>query len=176
MRDDYIEILETVYCYATGIDTRDWSLYRSIFLDEVEMDFSSWDGIPAHRIRADELTANIEVYFAGLDATQHSMTNPRVDIQGDRATCTMYMQAAHFLGESPAAAEFTIGGYYTDQLVKTATGWKLGGVKLTVLWERGNKEIMEDAFRLGSTSGDDGKRGDYPPTRIPAQTIHWWPP
>ena len=41
MRDDYIEILETVYCYATGIDTRDWSLYRSIFLDEVEMDFLS---------------------------------------------------------------------------------------------------------------------------------------
>jgi hypothetical protein len=149
MRDDYIAIIETVYCYATGIDTRDWSLYRSIFVDEVEMDFSSWDGIPAHRIAADDLRANIAVYFAGLDATQHSMTNPRVDIQGDRATCTMYMQAVHFLGGIPAAAEFTIGGYYTNQLVKTAAGWKLAGVKLTVLWERGNKQIMADAFRLG---------------------------
>ncbi|MBK8992811.1 MAG: nuclear transport factor 2 family protein [Gammaproteobacteria bacterium] len=65
MSEDYIEILETVYCYAAGMDTRDWSLYRSIFLDEVEMDFESWDGIAPHRIRADDLAANIAVYFAG---------------------------------------------------------------------------------------------------------------
>ena len=150
MPEDYIDILETVYCYAAGMDTRDWSLYRSIFLDEVEMDFESWDGIAPHRIRADDLAANIAVYFAGLDATQHSMTNPRVDVQGDRAVCTMYMQAAHFLGKGPAAAEFTIGGYYTDQLVKTAAGWKLAAVKLTVFWERGSKEIMQNAFHLGT--------------------------
>lgn len=150
MPEDYTEILETVYCYATGIDTRDWPLYRSIFLDEVELDFESWDGIPAHRINADDLAANIAVYFAGLDATQHSMTNPRVDIQGDRAVCTMYMQAAHFLGKGLAAAEFTIGGYYTGQLVKTAAGWKLAAVKLTVFWERGCKEIMQNAFHLGA--------------------------
>ena len=62
----------------------------------------------------------------------------------------MYMQAAHFLGKGPAAAEFTIGGYYTDQLVKTAAGWKLAAVKLTVFWERGSKEIMQNAFHLGT--------------------------
>lgn len=150
MTDDHIAILDTVYCYATGIDTRDWALYRSIFLDEVEMDFLSWNGIPAHRIRADELAANIAVYFAGLDATQHSMTNPRVQVAGEQASCTVYMQAEHFLGPRLGAAEFSIGGYYTVRLQRTAEGWKVAAVRLTVLWERGDKRIMEDAARLGA--------------------------
>jgi hypothetical protein len=54
----------------------------------------------------------------------------------------MYMQAAHFLANKAGDAEFTIGGYYTDELVKAPSGWKLCGVKLTVLWSRGNRAIM----------------------------------
>ena len=147
--DDRTQILETVYCYATGVDSRDWRLYRSIFTDEVEMDFSSWDGSPVRRLRADDWFAGVQPLFHGLDATQHSMTNPRVAIDGDRATCVMYMQAAHFLRNDEGDAEFTIGGYYTDRLVRTPAGWRLCAVKLTVLWSRGNKHIMELALRRG---------------------------
>jgi 3-phenylpropionate/cinnamic acid dioxygenase small subunit len=142
MRDERIDVAEVVYAYATGIDTRDWRLYRSIFTDEVEIDFSSWDGNAARRLRADDWVAGVQPLFHGLDATQHSMSNPRVAIDGESATCVMYMQAAHFLRNNEGDAEFTIGGYYTDQLVKTPAGWRLCGVKLTVLWSRGNKHIM----------------------------------
>jgi len=142
MRDDRTNILETIYCYATGVDTKDWALYRSIFTDEIEVDFSSWDGRPARRIKADEWLAAVKALFPGLDASQHSMTNPRVAIDGDRATCVMYVHAAHFLRNDEGDSEFTIGGYYTDQLVRTPAGWKLCGVKLTVTWSRGNKHVM----------------------------------
>jgi len=152
MRDDRTEILETIYCYATGVDTKDWTLYRSIFTDEIEIDFSSWDGRPARRIKADEWLAGVETLFPGLDASQHSMTNPRVAIDGDRATCVMYVQAAHFLRNAEGDAEFTIGGFYTDQLVRTAAGWKLCGVKLTVTWSRGNKHIMALAAQRAGKS------------------------
>jgi hypothetical protein len=152
MRDDRTEIVETIYCYATGVDTRDWRLYRSIFSDEVEIDFSSWDGSPPRRMRADDWVAGVQPLFHGLDATQHSMTNPRVAVDGDRASCVMYMQAVHFLANREGDAEFTIGGYYTDQLVKTPAGWKICGVKLTVLWSRGNRAIMALALQ-GSASG-----------------------
>jgi hypothetical protein len=145
--DERLDVAEVVYAYATGIDTRDWQLYRSIFADEVEIDFSSWDGSAPRRMRADDWVAGVQPLFHGLDATQHSMTNPRVSIDGSRATCVMYMQAAHFLASSEGDAEFTIGGYYTDQLVKTPAGWRLCGVKLTVLWSRGNKHIMALALR-----------------------------
>ena len=151
MTDDRTQILDTVYCYATGIDTRDWALYRSIFSDEIEVDFSSYDGNPARRIRADDWVAGVKPLFEGLDATQHSMTNPRVAIDGERATCVMYMQAAHFLRNKQGDAEFTLGGYYTDQLVKTPAGWKLCAVKLTVTWQRGNRHVM--ALALAPRAG-----------------------
>ena len=152
MRDERLDVAEVVYAYATGIDTRDWRLYRAIFTDEVEIDFSSWDGSPARRMRADDWVAGVQPLFHGLDATQHSMTNPRVSLDGERATCVMYMQAAHFLANREGDAEFTIGGYYTDQLVKTPAGWRLCGVNLTVLWSRGNKHVMALALQRSASA------------------------
>ena len=37
--DDKMMVAETIYLYATGIDTKDFNLYRSIFADQVEIDF-----------------------------------------------------------------------------------------------------------------------------------------
>ena len=68
------------------------------------------------------------------------------------ARCRVYMQAAHFLAHDladgqPGDAEFTIGGYYDDGLVRTASeargGWRLNAVTLTVWWRRGNEQIMK---------------------------------
>lgn len=149
MFEDYLAITDTVYSYATGLDLKDWSLFRSIFADEVEMDFESWNQIPRHRIRADDLASNIRVYFTGLDATQHSMTNPRVKLDGDKARCIVYMQAEHFLNDQDPSRRFVIGGFYTDDLVRTASGWKLVSVTLTVLWTRGDRSFMDDAHERG---------------------------
>lgn len=150
MRDDRIDVAEVVYAYAAGVDTRDWALYRSIFTDEVEFDFSSFDGNPARRMRADDWVAGVKQLFHGFDATQHSMTNPRVAITGERASCVMSMQAVHILRNDEGDAEFTVGGYYTNQLVKTSAGWKLCGVKLTVTWSRGNKHVMALVLQRGT--------------------------
>ena len=84
--------------------------------------------------------------FDGLEATQHLMSNPMVDLDGDRARCRMYVQAVHVLPNPGGDAEFTIGGYYDDRLVRTADerrgGWRIEAVKLTVWWRRGNPDIM----------------------------------
>ena len=37
---DKLAVAETIYRYATGIDTRDFALYRSIFASDVAIDFS----------------------------------------------------------------------------------------------------------------------------------------
>lgn len=143
--DDRNAVTDTVYRYAWGIDTRDWALYRSIFADHVAIDFTSYNpGSVAAEMAADDWVANLIPLFTGLDATQHTMTNPLVDIDGDTARCRMYMQAVHMFTEDPEP-EFTIGGYYDDQLVRTTNGWRLNSVTLTVTWRRGNPDIMRRA-------------------------------
>ncbi len=39
---DKLAVAETVYHYATGVDRRDWALFRSLFTDIVTIDFSSF--------------------------------------------------------------------------------------------------------------------------------------
>ena len=148
--DDHRLITETVYRYAYGIDTRDWVLYRSIFADEIDIDFSSYNGRPSQRMRADDWVAGVIPLFSGLDATQHTMTNPLVRIDGNTAVCRMYMQATHGLDHGNDDAWFTIGGYYTDRLARVGNGWIVAAVTLTVLWRRGDAAIMATAARRGS--------------------------
>ncbi len=149
MSDDHTEITRRLYEYAYGIDLRDWELYRSIFADEVTADFSSYNGREVRTVSADDWVAGLLPLFTGLDATQHSMSNPLVDVDGDRARCRMYMQAAHFLNDWPDP-EFTIGGYYDDQLVLTDDGWRITAVTLTVWWRRGDEALMAAAAERGA--------------------------
>lgn len=150
---DFMAVCDLKYRYAAGIDTRDWDLYRSIFTDTVDIDFSSYNGRPPATMEADEWVAGVQPLFTGLAATQHSMTNPRVDIEGDRATLRMYMQAEHVLDHDDPGAWFTIGGFYTDRAVRTRAGWRLTAVKLTVFWRRGRFDIMEQAVARSAGAG-----------------------
>jgi len=148
--DPRIDVAQTVYAFAYGIDDRDWGAHRSVFVgpdDEITFDYESYNDRPAIRMNADSWLDAVTPLFIGLDATQHTMSNPIVEIEpGDRAArCRVYMQAAHFLWAGDVAEpEFTIGGYYDDHLVLDEGGnWKIDAVKLTVWWRRGNEEIME---------------------------------
>lgn len=154
---DRLAVAETVYRYAEGLDTKDFGLYRSIFADEVAVDFSSYSGRPPASVTGDQWVAGVVPLFTGLAATQHSMTNPRVEVVGDTATCRMYMQAHHVYRAGDPDSWFTIGGYYDDRLRRDAAGpagWLLTAVTLTVLWRRGDEAIMESARRAGQAALD----------------------
>lgn len=145
---DHERITRRVFEYAYGIDTRDFDLYRSIFDDRVDIDFSSYNGRVPSQMAADDWVAGVQPLFLGLDATQHSMSNPLVDMESDgsSAHCRMYMQAAHFLD----GVEFTIGGYYDDRLVRRGRDWCIAGVTLNVWWRRGDDSIMARAHEIGA--------------------------
>jgi hypothetical protein len=147
---DRAQISDLVIGYATGLDRRDWSLYRSIFTDEIEMDFVSV-GIRAGSYAADKWVRDAKRLFDGFEATQHTSTNHVITLCGDTATCVSNMQAEHFVaseeGLAPGAERWTIGGYYTNELLRTPEGWRLRGITLTVTWSTGNPEVSAIALR-----------------------------
>jgi hypothetical protein len=129
--------------YAMGIDLRDWAMYRSIFTDEIEADFTSWaGGDPAH-LPADAWVEGVK-RLAGFQATQHMIVPYVVDFTGpDEATSLAYMYAQHFLPNDKGDNFLWIGGHYTNHVVRTASGWKFDKVKLTVGWTIGNRNIFD---------------------------------
>lgn len=148
--DDNLAVAQTVYRYATGVDRRDWALYRSLFTDTVAIDFSSFSpDLPPRTMSADAWVAGLIPQFTGLAATQHSMTNPLVTVDGDTATIAMYVQARHVHDSDDPASWYTVGGYYDDALVRVGNRWLLSGVRLTVTWRAGDPAIMELARAAG---------------------------
>ena len=91
------EISDVVNRYATGIDRRDWTLYRSIFADEVDFDFTTWSGGEPRRVKGDDWVAGVRDGLSGFDATQHLSMNHVHTIEGEDATCVSYMIALHYL-------------------------------------------------------------------------------
>ena len=138
---DRADIQDTILKYATGIDTRDWKLYRSIFADDVRMDFSSFSGAPASTMTADEWVAGVQRMLPGFDATQHVLTNFVIDLHGDEATATVYMKAEHFLANALGDNSHTLGGYYVHELRRGDEGWKIHATTLRVTWNRGNRHV-----------------------------------
>ena len=148
---DKLGVAETVYRYATGVDRRDWVLYRSLFTDTVTVDFSSFDpGLASRVLDADDWVAGLVPLFTGLAATQHSMTNPLTAVEGDAAAITMSVQAYHVFDPDDPASWYTIGGYYDDTLERVDGQWLLTGVRLTVTWRAGDPAIMGLARAAGT--------------------------
>lgn len=154
--NDFVTITRKLYEYALGIDTRDWDLYRSIFCDQISVDFRSYDGETHAALAADDWVAGLKVQFTGLDCTQHVMSNPVVDVDGDTARCRMYMKAEHFLQNNSGSHDFAIGGYYDDRLIRGDAGWLIESVTLNVFWSRGNRGIMTLAADIGASRLSEG--------------------
>ena len=127
---DRMEIIDIQNRYATGVDTRDRDLYRSCFTDEMELDMSGMGLGEPMKISADVWVDRAVSLVSGFKSTQHIITNHVITIEGDEATCVAYLQARHYNPESM----YTVGGYYTNRLVRTPEGWKIRRLKLTPSW------------------------------------------
>jgi len=145
---DKADIQDLILKYAWGIDSRDWGLFRSIFADELEMDYSSFNGAPAMTLSGDDWVAACKALAPGFDATQHTLTNFMIDVAGDTATTTVYVQAEHFIATDKGERSHTLGGYYNHRLVKSPDGWKISGLVFTVFWRRGDPQVYELAANV----------------------------
>lgn len=135
------EVLDVLARFAHGIDGRDWSLYRSVFADEVDVDYTSYRAGSAGRMTADDWVARARRLFPGLDATSHALSNPwlRPDDQGLQVQTSM--RADHLLD----GARYTLGGRYLHWLADTGEGWRIRAVTLVVTWEEGDKGLLATA-------------------------------
>src|SRR5690348_5016108 len=99
---DRAQIIDLMHRYASAVDSKDWVTLRGLFVDEIEAEMIGLQadlGIPVN-VTADRWIEVISRGLAQYSVTQHSMSNHRVEVAGDRAHCTTYIVARHFIPDA----------------------------------------------------------------------------
>ena len=140
---DEREVCDAHYRFAEGIDLRNWVIYRSAFTDTLTFDYTSYRPGSTGTVAADAWVSRARQRFETLAATQHTMSNPRVQVDGDRATCTMYVEAWHSVAEVGTPVHCTLGGRYVNDLVRCGQEWRIEVLRLEVRWVQGDRSILD---------------------------------
>jgi 3-phenylpropionate/cinnamic acid dioxygenase small subunit len=128
--DDRQAISDLLVRYATGIDRRDWSLFRTVFTDDCELDYGdigAWTGV-------DAVTAFMEQAHAMAGHTLHRLTNQVVTVDGDKAVARTYVDALIMFGDNQTGGAGANGiGFYDDEIVRTSDGWRIARRRFTAV-------------------------------------------
>ena len=139
--DDRAAALDVLARFAHGIDGRDWVLYRSVFTDEIDVDYTSYRPGSTARMPADEWVDRARRLFPGLDATQHVLVNAWMQAEDGGMRVQTSMRADHFLD----GARYSLGGTYVHRLVAAEGRWRISAVTLTVGWTEGDRQMLARA-------------------------------
>jgi 3-phenylpropionate/cinnamic acid dioxygenase small subunit len=118
-REDRQDISDVLLRYATGIDRRDWPLFRTVFTDDCELNYGevgSWHGV-------DAITAFMQQAHEMASHTMHRLTNQVITVDGDKAESRTYVDALILVGDGNSGVN--AAGFYDDQLVRGDDGWRV---------------------------------------------------
>jgi hypothetical protein len=118
--EDERQITAVLLRYATGIDNRDWALFRTCFSDDFVADypgFGAWRG-------PDEITEFMIKAHLERGITLHRCSNMVITGEGSRAAARTYVDA-WLPAKEPGGSGRQAIGFYDDEFVRTADGWKI---------------------------------------------------
>ncbi|OFJ51294.1 nuclear transport factor 2 family protein [Mycolicibacterium grossiae] len=118
---DTAEIGDVLTRYATGIDTKDWALFRTCWADEIDVDYAEVGTFTD----PDAFTDLMAQLHGSMGPTYHRLSNIVVDVVGDRATARCYVHAVLLLTPDDRDNWIDVVGHYEDVLVRTADGWRI---------------------------------------------------
>lgn len=129
---DRLAIADVLHAYADAVDRHDWPGAAAMFTQDALLDYTASGGPVGSRT---EVVDWIRESLAPLGRIQHSLTNLRVEVAGDRARATCLLLNPIQLGTGPEAGPgLLVGGHYDDHLRRTAEGWRIEARLQATLW------------------------------------------
>lgn len=130
VHEDRQDIADVLVRYATGIDRRDWSLFRTVFTDDCELDYGEigiWRGV-------DAVVDFMVVAHEAAGHTLHRITNTAIEVDGNSATSRAYVDGLILSPDNTSGVNAT--GFYDDELERTDAGWRIRRRRFTVVLMR----------------------------------------
>lgn len=103
------------------------------------------------KLSLDVLVTRLRRLFAGFVATHHSITNHRIQIDGDVAQIGAHIRAEHWVAPElaePGRNRWLAVGFYDDEAVRTDNAWRLRRVRMDLAYQD-NVEVFGVALAEG---------------------------
>lgn len=134
---DVVAIQQLLYKYVIAVDSRQPELLLDCFTEDARIELA---GAPFASPK--DFVSNTGGVLAGFDATQHDISAPLVQVEGDVAFSRCYFTAQHVRNDLVPEAFLLVGGTYDDELVRSEKGWRITQRIGTPSWMDGNPEVL----------------------------------
>lgn len=129
---DRAEISELLFNFSYKLDTKNWQGFVDLFADDGRM-VLPWGLV----LTKAELLEAVSGHLGQYEITHHISSNHLIEIDGDTASSSSYLQAYHDLAPSASGQEWQVLGGYECQYIREDGVWRFQKVRLKVTWERG---------------------------------------
>lgn len=143
---DKFAVVETLYRFAAGIDLRDNDLLASAFAADAISDFRPAGKKAGFEYPVLEGRENIVAALSGSLAkidTTHSVSNPRVFIDGGKARMDALVEAQH-LPSNDHSRFYLMKNRYDVELVRQENVWVIQRVTIDNVWLTGDPSVLTD--------------------------------
>ena len=150
-------IQEILHIHSRGVDRADEEILKSAYWPDAEVAYGGYNG-PAWPF-CEALPNSIRKYAA----TQHTVSNILIELDGDEAVTESYVTAYHYLAnENGEDTEMTYLGRYIDHMQKRDNVWKIKFRQVVMDWNQNANAsaILEGPPFAGLARG---ARGDDDP-------------
>src|SRR5262245_55471543 len=128
--EDRLALRDLAERYARAVDRRDWALAEQLFTQECVLVGPGFELVGRDRILAG--LRNVERY----SATQHSVHNQLVEIEGDRARGETYCTAHHLYEREGQPRKLSWGIRYQDRCARGGGAWRYERRELLLDWSQ----------------------------------------
>ncbi|MEM8951688.1 MAG: nuclear transport factor 2 family protein [Pseudomonadota bacterium] len=146
---DIQEMIRVADAIDAGVDGKDWDLVRSLFTDEIAVDFTSLIGGEPATIPADALVDGWATNLKPSKTSFHLRGNHRVSFTGiDSAVMLSHGYAwnrmeAGALPENGGNPLWEVWGTYEHGFERQEDGWRVTSMTFTATAERGNAFVRD---------------------------------
>ncbi|MET0450526.1 MAG: nuclear transport factor 2 family protein [Mycobacterium sp.] len=120
---DIEEIQRVKYRYLRALDTKHWDEFADTLTEDVIGDYGESLGETHHFTDRATLVEFMRTSMPADVITDHRVTHPEIEVDGDEATAIWYLQDKVIV---PKFDFMLIGaGFYRDRYRRTADGWKI---------------------------------------------------
>ena len=130
-------IVDLTIAYTWALDTKQFDALRDVFAPDATAELR---GVECTGL--DAIIERISKALQPLDASQHLLGNHQVTLDGDRARSRCQLQSQHVRHGTAGGDNFVIGGVYEDELVRTASGWRITRRVMREVWSDGNYDVV----------------------------------